>query len=124
MASVDNIYERLKPNMMIRSYYKGLTSDEKYNDDTGLAYLINFDSDGYVQFLYCGPFSKGLLNTTKEHTGWEVLYSIDTEDYYTKEGEFINNHAVDPSANDISIEEIQTYLKDNEIDPEINLEWK
>jgi hypothetical protein len=40
-------------------YYYGFSKSEKYNDSTGNAYLIKYDTDGTVLSLYKGQFLEG-----------------------------------------------------------------
>lgn len=43
----------------LKNYYKGNTSDGRYNDNTGNAYLVCYDDQGYVLSLYIGQFKNG-----------------------------------------------------------------
>ena len=47
------------PSKLIR-YYSGSTKDEEYDDETGNAFLVDFDEDGGVLLLYQGQFKSGL----------------------------------------------------------------
>ena len=120
---VDSIRNEILPYLRMTSFYKGKTIGEKYNDDTGLAYLIQFNSEGMVTLLYQGPFCKGYGNTSdSEHTGWEIAYNHNR--YYYNEGAFVNGHfANDSSGNPVSISEIKQYISEKNFDADVNLAW-
>ena len=123
--SVDTVMDRLMQYISITSYYNGATVDKKYSDSTGDAYLIKFDSQGYVSLLYQEPFSKGLMNTgNSDYSGWEIVFSEQNGKYYFNDGEFINGSAKSQSSNEMSIEEIRQYLQNNDVEFDINLEWR
>lgn len=60
-------------NSHVESYYNGCTSDGKYNDETGDAYLVRYAEDGTVKTLYVGRFKKGEFH---DETGnaWEIVF--------------------------------------------------
>lgn len=64
---VDNFVENQEKRMT--QYYVGNTSDSKYNDDTGNAYLIKFDESGNVITLYTGRFRNGQLHDESGDAG-------------------------------------------------------
>lgn len=48
----------------ILSYYDGATSNGVYNDDSGNAYLIEYNEDGFVNVFYKGCFKDGSFDDT------------------------------------------------------------
>lgn len=123
VISVESIYDALRPNLHMTSYYKGMTIDEQYNDDTDQAYLLNFDENGRILLLYQGPFKKGFPNSNRTYDGWEIVYSRDDKLYYCNEGKFVNGHTLDQAISGISIEQIEEYLNMKNFDPDVNLSW-
>ena len=52
LFSVDMVMDKLMQHISINSYYNGITVDKMYSDSTGDAFLVKFDSQGYVSLLY------------------------------------------------------------------------
>ena len=76
----------------IEGYYNGRTSNGKYNDRTGKAYLVKyFENSTYVRTLYRGYFKNGKF---EDFTGnaWYIVKDINTDYMYYK-GFFENNTA-------------------------------
>lgn len=81
---------------LLEGYYKGNTSNGKYNDETGNAYLIKYFEDGTTKTIYCGNFKNGIFN---DHTGkaWYVAIDEGAEKYIYFKGGFTNG---DPDETD------------------------
>lgn len=101
----------------LEAYYSGNTSNGRYNDDTGRAYLVKFDRDGTVITLYMGKFSDGKYN---DHSGdaWLIARNLETHSCYMyTRGTFINNQCSKKDGNvikfvhNLSQEQINEYLK-------------
>lgn len=109
--SAENFYEKMNGTLL--SYYNGNTSNGKYNDSTGNAYLINYTSDGIIKTLYTGSFKDGKFN---DFTGnaWEIVFdsSNNINKYFYYKGAFKNG-------NRISDEGIE-YITQEQIDEIIN----
>lgn len=73
----------------LEGYYKGDTSDGKYNDETDKAYLIKYFKDGTTRLIYCGNFKDGEFN---DHTGkaWYVAIDEGAKKYIYFKGNFTN----------------------------------
>lgn len=123
LLSVKKIYDALLPDLQITSYYKGKTVNEKYEDESDQAYLLNFDDCGRILLIYQGPFQKGFPNSNDEYNGWEIAYSNKNHCYYCNEGEFINGRATDYASDSITEDKIKEYIKQKNFDPDINLHW-
>lgn len=63
------------------SRYHGNTSEGSYNDTTGTAYLIQFDSEGIVRTLYHGDFLEGKFNSESKHA-WYITRNPETNTNY------------------------------------------
>lgn len=81
----------------LSSYYCGDTKGGAYNDDSGNAYLITYDTEGNITMLYEGRFSDGKLEDSKGDA-WYIRWSNPGYIYY--KGTFSENRR----DNDINIE--------------------
>lgn len=75
-------------------HYHGETAEGKYNDDSGHAYYISYDLDGFVKTVYTGKFAKGEF---EDDTGeaWYITRESSTNpnlNYQYYKGEFSNGH--------------------------------
>lgn len=112
-------------NRPLEGYYNGNTSDGKYNDETGKAYLIKYFEDGTVRTLYCGNFKGGEFN---DHTGnaWYISTEEGADSYIYFKGGFTNG---DPDETDnhkrenIENEKIHKLIEDMKFNSPINLRW-
>ncbi|SEA55984.1 hypothetical protein SAMN02910384_01758 [Pseudobutyrivibrio sp. ACV-2] len=64
-------------------YYNGTTVDNLYDDDTGEAYSIEFDSEGEVIRVYHGKFVKGKWKDSSD-SAFVIVYDPDKTQYYVK----------------------------------------
>ncbi len=114
---IDEFIETIKPT--INYYYKGYSSDGRFNDNTGEAYYISYLSDGTIKTLYKGNFVKGLFN---DDTGnaWQI--KLDNNRYFYYKGNFKNNNHVGEVTDDdyVTQEEINDIIKDMTFDCELN----
>lgn len=111
-------------DLQLYGYYHGNTSNGKFNDDTGDAYMVHFFEDGKVRLLYCGRFSDGRFN---DNTGsaWYIVKEPYT-DYMYFRGKFKDSHEVHRDKftfeNHLNtVEKIMSHLGGRTFD--IDLEW-
>lgn len=73
----------------VEGYYNGYTSDGKYNDESGNAYLIKYTPNGTVRYLYKGKIKNGYPN---DDTGnaWSISLGYANDGYYYYKGIFKN----------------------------------
>lgn len=85
IMSVDMFQDRIC--VVQEGYYYGNTSNGKYNDDTGSAYLCKYFGDGTVRTLYVGAFKDGQFD---DQTGeaWMVGKMSETASYSYYKGPF------------------------------------
>lgn len=110
------------------SYYRGNTSEGKYNDKTGQAYLVRYANDGTILTLYKGCFSNGTFNDDT-YRAWEIARNPDkgAEKYLYFKGKFkdgcavqeINNNKVE-NESDIPLSRIFEIVQENGITMELN----
>lgn len=81
-------------NTHLLSYYYGNTSNGKYNDETGRAFLIKYATDGTILTLYQGCFKNGMFHDSS-YNAWEIARNPDigTEKYLYYKGVFQNGKA-------------------------------
>lgn len=116
---VDKLVAALKPT--ITKFYYGKTSKEQYNDTSGEAYLVKYDSDGMVKTLYVGNFVNGYCED-KTGNAWNIAYSDELKNYYHNTGNFSKNKAEKKSTEAITLEEINQIIQGYEFDCELT--WK
>ena len=107
----------------LKNYYKGNTSDGRYNDNTGNAYLVCYDDQGYVLSLYIGQFKNGKYDDMSGNA-IEVVFdsSNNINRYFFYKGKFKNGGRVnDENIEYVSIEQLQVLLKNIEF--ECSLDW-
>ncbi len=87
ILSVEDFVNTIPSN--IEGYYNGYTSDGKYNDESGEAYLIKYKPDGTVRFLYKGNIKNGYPH---DETGnaWFISWGNADDGYYYYKGIFKN----------------------------------
>lgn len=107
----------------LKNYYKGNTSDGRYNDNTGNAYLVCYDDQGYVLSLYIGQFKNGKYD---DMSGKAIEVVFDSSNninrYFFYKGKFKNGGRVnDENIEYVSIEQLQVLLKNIEF--ECSLDW-
>lgn len=114
-------------NNNLESFYHGSTSNGLYNDTSGEAYQVKYNSDGTVHTLYCGNFVDGAYN---DDTGnaWYITKEENTAYMYYK-GRFKNNNTMDKPTevnfiNPLDQKEIDIILAESGIDFKCALEWK
>lgn len=100
-------YIREKGIDKIRQIYTGTTNQKYYQDNSGDAYRVRFDDEGYVTSLYKGRFADGYGND-------ETLkaYAIEYNDNY--KGYFLNENTV--FENGKASEKSTHLLPDDELD--------
>lgn len=121
VLTLEDVSEKL--DISIRTYYKGMTSEGLYNDNTGEALLILFDRKGNVDTFYQGQFAEGMM---KDMTGkaWEIVRDVDQGiEYICQRGKFADGKCIEtaePVHTDLTINEIVLYLEMHSIENE----WK
>lgn len=101
-------------NKEILSYYDGSTSNGAYNDNSGNAYLIRYNEDGFVSVFYKGCFKDGNFD---DANAIEIVLdeSVGINKYFVYQGKFSNGKRLsDEGIKYITQDEINTILKDNE----------
>ena len=102
-------------------HYHGDTSEGKYNDTTGEAYLLSYDEEGYIKTLYCGKFKAGQFEDTTGEA-WYITRNKDTEYMYFK-GAFKEGHpeGSGESENPVTMKTIENMTSDQPFSEE--LKW-
>ena len=108
------------------TYYNGLTSNGTYNDPSGDAYEIIFNSDGTVKILYMGQFSNGCFHDTTGQAK-EIVFdsSNNINRYFYYNGKFEDGvRKGKVSSNDyVTQDQINDILKDKKKKLDIELKW-
>lgn len=107
---VENFLESRKEKLI--SYYKGNTSNGRYNDSTGNAFLVKYKEDGDVSILYEGQFKDGDFQDTTGNA-WFICWGENNDGYYYYEGDFNNgDHGKAPKHwEPMTQEQIDEYAK-------------
>lgn len=105
----------------ILSYYDGSTSNGAYNDNSGNAYLVRYNEDGFVSVFYKGCFKDGNFD---DANAIEIVLddSPNINKYFLYKGKFINGKRTsDDGIRYVTQDEINTVLKENGFTD--NLKW-
>lgn len=100
-------------NKEILSYYMGKTSNGVYNDDSGNAYLVRYNSEGFVSVYYKGNFKDGDF---EDENAIEIVLdeSDNINKYFLYNGGFARGERIsDDGIKYITQDEINTILKEN-----------
>lgn len=100
--------------LMIKSFYVGKLTDNRYNDETGSACLVKYDNSGFVKCLYQGCFKNG---DTVDDTGnaYVIHWSSDRCCYLCYNGKFASNNAFGTfNWKEITVQDIQRTLKNKQ----------
>lgn len=100
-------------NKEILSYYMGKTSNGVYNDDSGNAYLVMYNSEGFVSVYYKGNFKDGDF---EDENAIEIVLdeSDNINKYFLYNGGFTRGERIsDDGIKYITQDEINTILKEN-----------
>lgn len=100
-------------NKEILSYYMGKTSNGVYNDDSGNAYLVMYNSEGFVSVYYKGNFKNGYF---EDENAIEIVLdeSYNINKYFLYNGGFTRGERIsDDGIKYITQDEINTILKEN-----------
>lgn len=100
-------------NKEILSYYMGKTSNGVYNDDSGNAYLVRYNSEGFVSVYYKGNFKDGDF---EDENAIEIVLdeSDNINKYFLYNGGFTRGERIsDDGIKYITQDEINTILKEN-----------
>ncbi len=108
-------------DISVLKYYNGTTVDNLYDDDTGNAYSIEFDTDGKVNRVYHGKFKDGDWNDSS-NTAFVIVFDPDKAQYYVKKGPFKNNSSIQKKPDYLSENELAEYI--SIIDVDQKLIWK
>lgn len=106
----------------LEGYYYGNTSNGKYNDDTGLAYMIKYFENGTVRTLYCGNFQNGTFNDSTNNA-WLISKNENTTYMYYR-GAFENEKPLHNEGfefeNYLTLDRIKELLIENNFYHELN----
>lgn len=116
---VDTFIENI--DATVKSFYYGKTSNQLFNDDTGKAYLVTYNSDGTVKTLYMGNFKNGYFNDSTGNA-WDIAYAEKYGGYVYNTGTFSNGKADNGSSEIIDIERIYEIISNHDFKCE--LKWK
>ena len=100
-------------NKEILPYYMGKTSNGVYNDDSGNAYLVMYNSGGFVSVYYKGDFRDGYF---EDENAIEIVLdeSDNINKYFLYNGGFTRGKRIsDDGIKYITQDEINTILKEN-----------
>lgn len=99
-------------NKEVLSYYVGSTSDGVYNDNSGDAYLVRYNEDGFVNVFYKGCFQNGNFDDTN---AVEIVFDSSNDRYFLYQGTFVDGKRTsDDGIEYVTQNEIDTILKENE----------
>lgn len=99
-------------NKEVLSYYVGSTSDGVYNDNSGDAYLVRYNEDGFVNVFYKGCFQNGNFDDTN---AVEIVFDSSNDRYFLYQGAFVDGKRTsDDGIEYVTQNEIDTILKENE----------
>lgn len=117
-------FKKLDDKILL-TYYHGYTSNNNYNDETGDAYLISFNSDKTIKTLYIGQFKNGAFHD-QSGKAIEIVFdsSNDINKYFCYKGTFKNGNrtGAKPPYDYITQPEIDKIIADVNIDPNL-LNW-
>lgn len=73
----------------IEGYYNGYTSDGRYNDNSEDAYLVKYDTNGNVRYLYKGILEDGYGNDNRNNAdSWALIWGDANDGYHYHIGKF------------------------------------
>lgn len=73
----------------IEGYYNGYTSDGRYNDTSEDAYLVKYDTNGNVRYLYKGILEDGYGNDNRNNAdSWALIWGDANDGYHYHIGKF------------------------------------
>lgn len=78
-------------NKKLLGYYKGNTSNNLYNDDSGNAYSVRYDDAGNVRYLYKGKMKDGYGNDDGKDPkikSWAFIWGDANDGFHYHEGKF------------------------------------
>lgn len=103
-----------KVDLKIEGYYNGYTSNGKYNDDSKTAYLVKYNYEGKVRYLYVGKIKDGLPNDNSRDA-WSISWGYADDGYYYYQGEFYNGkHETPPNWKPMTQEEINNIVNSDD----------
>ncbi len=96
----------------LEGFYHGQTRDGAYNDQSGNAYMVKYDTEGIVRTIYVGGFKGGVFN---DNTGqaWEIAKAEGDFQYVYFKGKFKNEVAQTTKTNakkSISVKKIHKII--------------
>ena len=110
------------------SHYHGNTSEGKYNDESGEAYLIAYYDDGYTRLVYQGKFVNGLQD---DDTGeaWQIARDkVIGTNYMLYKGVFKKGKQMQKAGeasdweNPLSSEKMKQYTEGKPFEDELNFD--
>lgn len=91
ILTVDRFLNSIDKKLL--GYYKGNTSNNLYNDDSGNAYSVRYDDSGNVRYLYKGKMKDGYGNDDGKDTknkSWAFIWGEANDGFHYHEGKFTN----------------------------------
>lgn len=83
-------------DLRLEGYYNGYTSNGRFNDESESAYLVKYNLNGEVRFLYVGAIKEGLPDDDSGNA-WSVSWGYADDGYYYYKGVFSDgNHGETP----------------------------
>ena len=113
-----------KNNLLLEGYYSEYILNGDYSDDTGNQYMIKYNEEGYIRYMYMGDFKDGLPDDSSGDA-WSIGLGIeDTDHYYYYKGTFTagKHGEVKGTWNPIAEDEINKIMEKYKI-PESLLKW-
>lgn len=91
ILTVDKFLNSIDKKLL--GYYKGNTSNNLYNDDSGNAYTVRYDDSGNVRYLYKGKMKDGYGNDDgkdSQNKSWAFIWGDANDGFHYHEGKFTN----------------------------------
>lgn len=125
IITVDGFSKRLRTG--IEGYYRGMTSDGKFNDATGTAYMVKYFDSGLIRTLYAGSFKNGVFDDASGDAWMIGKKNEDQSAYSYYKGPFQNGQYTGGSEcwrNGLTQEDIEELLADSGVVfPDEILKW-
>ncbi|MDE6567253.1 MAG: hypothetical protein K2K70_05935, partial [Lachnospiraceae bacterium] len=91
ITSVDEFEENL--HTKLEGYYCGNTSGGSYNDESGKAYLVKYNKDGFVRLFYCGKFEGG-HQCDNSGNAWDIVLDKQKKYYFYRRAKYKNDEII------------------------------
>jgi len=91
ILTCDKLYSQMD-HPPLEGYYNGRTSNGRYNDTSGTAYMVKYFNDGTVRTLYTGMFKRGTFDDSTGNA-WMIGRNDTISQYSYYKGPFKNGYA-------------------------------